>query len=111
MMLLMFIRTDGFSRDHWFEQMCVIKFKMWQQKKKRLTQLMTYLLKSILIFPLWYQDSIPLSRTAHWVAMTATRRLNPEALKPYRTRKVHKKPKPRITIAFTSWNSAREMKK
>ena len=46
--------------------------------------------------------------TAHWVATTATRRLNPVPLKPYRTRKVHKKPNPSITITFTSWNSARE---
>lgn len=38
--------------------------------------------------------------------MTATSRLNPEALKPYRTRKVPRKPNPRITITFTSWNSA-----
>lgn len=81
-------------------------WKMCCDEISQLWSVRSYLLKSSLTFPLWI--SKPLSMTAIWVAMTATRTLKAEALKLYLSRNVHKKPKPSITITFTSWNSAWE---
>lgn len=52
------------------------------------------------IFPLYYKDSKPFRIIAHYTAIAATRRVNPDLLNLYRTSNVARKPNPRITIMF-----------
>lgn len=51
----------------------------------------------------------PFIKTAHWMAMAANSMLNPDPLKPYRTRNVARNPNPMNIITWISWNSVEKI--